>query len=698
MRLNFDRKIIFLLITVFAALLLRILYMAQFADSPLFGIPLGADVQEYDKWAREIFSGRILWVEPQIHAPLYPFFLAALYSLFKMDYLYVRLFQSMISFLAFIPLYFILSKMRREDENRKDFIPEIFILLAALYTPLIYYQAELVSESLLLPLICLSVYFIYKAEKNIKNRDGILFFMTAGILVGLAAITHPLSLFFIFFEIVYLVAKSFGKYLGGNEAPPSPVEGFASSNPSSGPNKRCCEKLLLFKTPLIFAIAVFVIIAPVCVYNSCILGKVEFIQKNGGFNFYLGNNPDANGLCYLRPGPEWDKAHLEAGKNAAEKGISKDRLFINESFKYIAEHPFKWIKTLILKDFYVWNFREFPAGADMPEIRYFTGIQKYTAWFGGILLVLALAGLIRGISCVEFMKKYRHFLILAFSFWLAQIIFVTSGRYRLPMYPAFFIFAAYMVTVFYSRPEILKNTAILFIAALIVFVPFPSIDREKENAEAASVLGEAFAMSENNGRAMEYLQKAISGPVKWSRNYNLMGTLFMKSGSYEDAVRMFKKAVETDREDPLAYMNIAILYSEKNNREKAEAYFKKAFAKNPDSPELLYNYARFIFRNGKSSEACEMLKKCLKLDPANRKALNNIGVIYLLRGNSREAEIYLLKAHRLEPFNPDILTNLAAAYYSAGNYTEGNKYISKALEIDPNCKRALLLKGQNPAL
>ena len=89
MRLNFDRKIVFILITVFAALLLRILYMAQFADSPLFGIPIGADVQEYDRWAREIFSGRILWVEPQIHAPLYPFFLVALYSLFKMDYLYL---------------------------------------------------------------------------------------------------------------------------------------------------------------------------------------------------------------------------------------------------------------------------------------------------------------------------------------------------------------------------------------------------------------------------------------------------------------------------------------------------------------------------------------------------------------------------------------------------------------------------------
>lgn len=664
MRLNVDRKILFMLITVFAALLLRMLYMVQFADSPLFGIPLGADVQEYDKWAKEILSGNILWAQLQIHAPLYPFFLAVLYSLFKIDYLYVRLFQSIICFMAFIPLYFILSGMRGGDEKKRDFTPEIFILLAALYTPLIYYQAELVSENLLLPLICLSIYFIYRAEKSTEQKDGILFFVTAGIFAGLAAITHPLSLFFIFFEIIYLTVK----------------------NLRSG-----TVFMKGLRLSLIFAVAAFIMTTPVWIYNSCISGKIEFIQKNGGLNFYLGNNPDANGLCYLRPGPEWDKTHLDAEKKAAEKGISKDRVFVDESFKYITEHPFKWFKTVIGKAFYVWNFREFSAGADMPQIRYFTGIQKYTAWLGGILLILALAGFIRGFFCIEFLKKYRHFIMLAVSFWLAQTIFVTSGRYRVPMYPAFFLFAAYLITAVYSRPKFL-NVVILFVAAGIVFIPHPSISRDKEEAEAAGIIGEAFMVSGNSEKAMEYLQKAVSGPVKWSRNYNLIGTLFMKNGSYDDAVKMFKKAVDSDREDPLAYMNIAILYSEKNNRDKAENFFRKAFEKKANSPEVLYNYAFFLHKNGKMTEAYEKLKECLKFDPANRKALNNIGIICLLKGSPREAANYLEKAHRIEPRNPDILTNLAAAYYSAGNYAEGDKNISKALSIVPDYPKALLLK------
>ncbi len=57
---------------------LRLAYLAEFAESPLFRHPHGPDVQEYVAWAREILAGRLLWPEVRIHSPLYPYFLAAL--------------------------------------------------------------------------------------------------------------------------------------------------------------------------------------------------------------------------------------------------------------------------------------------------------------------------------------------------------------------------------------------------------------------------------------------------------------------------------------------------------------------------------------------------------------------------------------------------------------------------------------------
>ena len=59
-------------------ILLRAEYLREYAQLLNFDVPAGPDVMEYDLRAREILSGRLFPKVPDIHAPLYPLFLALL--------------------------------------------------------------------------------------------------------------------------------------------------------------------------------------------------------------------------------------------------------------------------------------------------------------------------------------------------------------------------------------------------------------------------------------------------------------------------------------------------------------------------------------------------------------------------------------------------------------------------------------------
>ena len=62
------------------ALLLRLVYLWQISSGPMFDMLLG-DAWRYDQWAREIVAGA--WYGDRVfyQAPLYPYFLAVIYSL-----------------------------------------------------------------------------------------------------------------------------------------------------------------------------------------------------------------------------------------------------------------------------------------------------------------------------------------------------------------------------------------------------------------------------------------------------------------------------------------------------------------------------------------------------------------------------------------------------------------------------------------
>ena len=657
------------LILLLAGMICRIIYLIQFSESPVFSWPTGTDVEEYYDWARRILAGEFLWHEVHIHAPLYPYFLAFLLFFSHFDYMIARLLQESIGLAAFIPLFFSLSKIS-EGQCGSSFIKWGFIALCSAYPPLIYYQAEFVSEALMLPLLCIVLFMLYRAEEDIQDfqrsftYSKAFTFAGAGFLCGLASICHPLSVFFPFAEFVYLSCRGLSR------------------------KERMSMKYAW--SAVIFAVSAAILPLAVSAYNSYQSGGLVFIQKNSGFNFWLGNNRDSTGGCYLRPGPEWESVHRSAEAAAAKEEISKDLYFLKDSCSYILHNPLGEIGKLIEKAVMTVNFRELPSG-DVFNITYYTPFMRNYG-LTGLLFVFALCGLtavfLRGNR--EDLFKYRHFIILIIVFWILQIIFVTSGRYRLAMYPGLFVMALYGAKELYFN---LKNSAVMFkllpvffIACAIVCIPSPRRDMKMQEAEASLVFAEAYIKAGNYKAALPEIESALKFYKNWGRPYEMLGNIHAKSGDYKTAMDCYRKGMEADPYTWNSPMNLAIEYDRIGQKKEAEKFFDLAMKiAGPKESLLLYNIADFQYKNGNISQALENLNSALYLKPYSSEALNLKGVIKLKMKEYPEAAMLFRKALVFEPQNPEgVKINLAVAEALSGHEADARRIVEDILKNNPD--------------
>lgn len=666
---RFSKKQIILSIFILAALILRIIYLWQFSKSPLFNIPIGPDVEEYDNWAREILAWGLDSQRLHIHAPLYPICLAFLYNIFSFKMLWVRLFQTLLVLGGFGILSWAIQGF---IAPKRRFLMWIFLAFAAFYPTLLFYSSELISEVLLLPLLCLTITLLYWSEKQLTAgnfRKGAILISAGGICAGLMAITHPTSLLFIALEVVLLTALAL----------------FRKNN-----NKFIIRLLI----PFLFGFMAILVIAPVCVRNSMIAKRFILVQRNSGFNFYLGNNYNATGTCYVRPGKHWTAIHRWADAGAVQRGITKDKFFVYMSLKFIYSNVSKELKLLGKKALYVWNFRELTAGADSAPILYFTSIVQSGKYLFILLGSLSICGIILILSKRETIFKYRHFLILLAAYWAAQTITVTSGRYRLALYPAFFVFAAfaldYLLQHAKNRKQLLKCGITLLIGVLIVTIPSPPVNTLQEQAETDSLYGEACFKLGKYSQAAKYFQASLKFDPTDARAYNLLG-IIAEASSPGRAAQYYRQAIKHEPTGADGYLNLAIQYSSKRDYKEAEKYFNKALRCGSDKPDVLYNYACFLQKQGKLESAVQYLDKCLVEAPWHDKALNTLGVICIQSKKPKPALKYLRRAHKLTPKKIGVMLNLSIALHQNGKIPEALNMLKKIIAIAPDCKPAKFL-------
>ena len=723
-----NRKHLIVFMLVILGVILRVIYLYQYSSSPMFNHIIGPDVGEYEEWAASILQGNFFWSKTSIHSPLYSYYLAVLMYISGGDYFFIRLFQLVIGIIPFLFLFNILYKFKSLNYKITKFIAYSFLCLGLFFVPLFYYQGEIISEALLTPLICFAIYFLYKSEiatgskpqevinnrsaatlssLDVDNKDTnydlgeykrIKFTIISGVILGLAVITHPISLFFIFAEFVYLLFIFFQNVKQA--------------------------KIYSVKYLAAFIIPVILIAGSVSAYNSYLDKKFVFIQKNSGYNLFLGNNAKANGMCNVSAGPEWNEVHTAAKSAAAKQGVSEERYFYGQVCSYIKNNPVDWIKLICKKALLVWNNKDIYSSLDPLAVKYFTGLMRVTRYSFGILAVFALFGLFSIIrKPYHALYQYRHFIILVLSIWIGLSFTVVSDRYRYLMLPGLFVLASYGCIAIYSgvmnSKKVLTSVFLLILTAVIVYLPLYKIDIPKDRAFADSMYGEAYLENGEYEIAKEFLLKAVSRFPEWDRCYINLGIIEMESNP-QQAIEYFKKAYEYKPGNSIALLNIALAYDQLSSASKgtgtsstytknqtkdlntehrysksfqykseAEKFFRAAFEIDKETPELIYSYGFFLYNLKRYKDALNVLSYAEKNKCMDNKIRNLMGIIFLIDNMPDRAVYYFNQAVLYSSLNLNYKLNLAFAYMKNKNFIEAKNIIDDILNSNPNNERAI---------
>ncbi len=519
---------------------------------------LSIDALYHYKWASLISSGELLANTPYFRAPLYPFILALLLKISGGSLVFVRLIQVFAGCLTLFYAYRIAFRIAGKP------VAIMTILILLLYPVTTYYDGELLLDSLFTLFALISLYY-FIGEDHGREQP-----VKAGLFFALGALTRPAILIFLPVVVV--------NYMRRQRTPSDKKAGIRNTAK--------------------FMIVAALLIAPVTVINYVSSNQFILISYQGGINFYIGNNPEADGLSSTLPeaGKDWNLedtdylAYRESGRNLR---YGEQSLFwYKKGLSYIFEDPAAATKLFLRKFYYLFSGHEISNNRPLDEVVFGNRLLAYFPVRFSLILSLAVLP----VFLVRDNRKYLFTLYgLILLYGTAVSMFFISSRFRLPIIPLTAITAAWGLAALWKVIIARRINYRLFFGiamAVIIYIM------------ATSVL---FPISLTNPEQSLFLR----------------GNQSLRGGDYQTAIARFDSLAQRQPDYENCHLNLGIAYLKLGVIDRAEDGFRK---------ELFYN-----------SQSAE--------------AANNLGVVFLLRHENDSARHYCRQALKMKPYYTEAAVN-----------------------------------------
>lgn len=657
-----DRRWRWIPILVFLfALMLRLIYLAgQAAHNPLFNDPI-MDMAVHHEWAGQFASGqplRGIEGKPYFRAPLYYVTLGLVYKVFGAEVWIGRLLGCLLGAASCA----LIAQLGAVLSDRRVGLASG--LIAAVYWPFLYYDAELKTVGMEVFFNLLMLLTMIRAVRTPAAWR----FLLAGVFCGLSAITRPNILA----VTPFLALWTWLMLRRGAEPRPAVM------------------------SVVMLAAGCALPILPVTLRNLIVGREFVLIASQGGVNFYIGNNPyNADGYTAVVPftRPGWwegfedthDIPQRELGRLLSEREISN--YWFRKSWEWIRAHPGDWIRRLVHKFVLFWTPIEV---SNNQPISFFAGMSGLSWMFWiGFPVVSAL-----GIAGVIFIRRDWREWALPIGFLVLYmgtvVLFFCPGRYRLPVVPVLLVLTGKMVieaAQHWRRKEYGSIGAAGLIVALVGVAswlnPTPDADRELtrrvESAEGHSILASHFSTAGADGRprnlqrAREHLEKAISLRPDDAYLHWRMGWILAALNDDAGAEDHFRDALRFARADPEPAFQYGRFLASRKRWKEAIAAYESALRIQPAYREVppALAYAQKMLRDSESSdESVEQYRAILQQRPDDVDALIKLGAAQIRRDHPAEAIGPLEQAVRLAPMRDDGIQALAEAYRRTGRYAD----------------------------
>ncbi len=576
-----------------AALIVKIVYLVQQTSTPFF-YNLIIDEVEHDGTAQELLRRGLVREDAFYFAPLYPYMLAAFYSLFGRDLFAVKLVQAVLGAVNVVLVYFV---------GRHAFGDRRTALWAALltmgYGVYYFYEGFLLKTTVAVFFTNLALLCLLLA----RNTDRKLYWLLAGLVTGLTSLLRGNILLVIPFVLLW-IAWEFWK------------KGLSGIGTRAG----------------LYCLGLMLAISPATIHNWAASGDFVLTTYQGGTNFYIGNHHAASGIYEpLKPNlsmPQFEKqdaveiATEALGGKPSPSEIS--RYWFGRSFEFIGDHPGEFLELTYRKLRLFLNGNEI---ADDVDYRFFRG---FSTWFQmprlspGLIFPLAFMGIVFSLAG---WRRHRLLYIYILASSLSVVLFFVFSRYRVPVMSGFILMAAYGMTelwrsvagrqwrrvsvacavfalfLFYSNQELrtyspdssYSNLGAIYLnnkqydLAIEAFENALEID--PDHVPAIYNLGIAYQRKGEYRKALENFRRAQKANPEHPPIYHAMGQVLMDLRRWDEAVGSFRKVIELDPDNTLglavmAYNNMGTIYLyQLKDRESAVRCFRRSLEISPDQPQ-----------------------------------------------------------------------------------------------------------------
>jgi tetratricopeptide (TPR) repeat protein len=559
--------------TLFAALAHTAYAVIDRMTSPLASHLLH-DAARYDAWARAILDGLTFESGAFSQAPLYPYFMAAIYAIAGRHFAAVVAVQVALGVATVALAGLTASRAFGEEAGAWT------AWLLSLYGVLAFFETKLLPAALTVFLIALFLALAQSADREDRSHR----WLAVGAVLGLLTIASSASLLLIVLTL-----------------------GWIALDRARPPAARAARAAFCLA-------AAAALIAPVAARNHAADGGFTLVADNGGVTFWQGNNPIAGGVYSTPEGfsgsiaKQHDEslrlAEAEEGRKLRSGEVSAH--WFAKGRHFLASDPVHAVSLIGKKALFAISNTEQPLEysprLDANPLRWL-----FPASFA-VIFGLAIAGFLPALH----RRAATPALLVVASTLATLLAFYVSARYRLPLVPGLAVMAGAGAPVLRDRLA-RKDRAALPLAATIVA------------AVAVSFLWVPLTQGEL-GRSQDAMTLCD------------LATAQRDSGRLDDAVTSFGRAIRLDPAYPFAHVDLSETLSRQGRKTEALTEAREAVRLAPDVAEAQFALGVRSFDAGQLPAAAEAFGAAFRLDPASADAGNNLAGTLLQLGRLDEAK------------------------------------------------------------
>lgn len=642
-------------VVIICAFLVRLIYLLQYRSCPYF-FNETMDPGFHAAWAKAIASGESFIDGPYFRAPLYPWFLGALFKILGDDLFTIRLVQMAIGSLSCGLVYLV----GRQLFGR--IVSATAAFATAIYWTLVYFDGELLIPSLIIFFDLLLIWSLLRFGR----RKAIWPVLLPGILLGLSAIARPNILIFAPAVALWLAL---------------PLRDWKKTARRS----------------VVFCISVAAVIAPVTIRNALVGEDLVLISSQGGVNFYIGNNPRADGVTINLPGVEPTieglyrgsavLAESQTGRTLKPSEVSDH--YFSKAIDFFRSQPADAGRLMLRKAALFWTHLELMNNRNLYFLtdRYapITRFLPIGFWIAGPLGVLGLVA--------SFRRRYDLFPLWGFvmTYMVSVILFFVTARFRLPVVPILLLLGVYgvgsLLTAFRERCwRWVAAMAAGLAAGLLLAAAAPTVSPKAEEWAIVD-LSKALASQGRSDEAITLLEEAITRHPTSSETIFSLGVAYQAANRIDAAMQAYERALRIEPEKVPALNNLASIHLSSNRPEAAIRHLERAVAIDPLHSGAWFNLGRAYTATGRHAEAVVSFERGLAIQPGRSDILTNLAWLRAATDDPAVIDCDKARAAAEEAVrltkraDHSALDALAAANARCGEFTKAVQLIDEAIRI-----------------